>query len=169
MKVIRQVESLTAQEKQQLFGWAENVFGVEPLQLSWRPKDLHFLFDSDGKAISHVGILKHEITVNGEAITVGGVGGVVTVPAAQKQGLARQLMQHTAIFLAREWQVAAGLLFCLPEMVAYYEALRWQRVENPVLIEQPTGAIPAPLHVMELPLGREDWLDGSIELRSLPW
>ena len=167
--VIRQVESLTDEEKQRLFGWGENIFGVETLNLSWRPKDLHFLFYSGGTLTSHVGILKHVITVNGESVTVGGIGGVVTVPEAQKKGFARRLMQHTAKFLEHEWKVAAGLLFCLPGIVAYYKVLGWQTVESPVIIEQPSGEMTSPLHVMVLPLHKKEWLDGRIELRSLPW
>ena len=169
VEVIRQADSLTDEEKQQLFGWGENIFGVETLNLSWRPKDLHFLFYSGDEPISHAGILKHVVTVNGESITVGGVGGVVTVPEAQKKGFARRLMQHTARFLAHEWKVDAGLLFCFPGMVAYYKALGWQGVKGPVLIEQPNGKIISPLHVMVLPLRNKEWPDGSIELRSLPW
>jgi hypothetical protein len=91
------------------------------------------------------------------------------VPEAQKKGFARRLMQHTAKFFEREWKVAAGLLFCLPEMVAYYEVLGWQGVESPVLIEQPKGKIASPLRVMALPLSKEEWPNGSIELHSLPW
>ncbi|MEM8611427.1 MAG: GNAT family N-acetyltransferase [Cyanobacteria bacterium P01_H01_bin.105] len=168
-EVIRQTKSLTDKEKQQLFGWGENIFGVRTLNLSWRPKDLHFLFYLDGEPTSHVGILKHVITVHGESVMVGGIGGVVTVPAAQKKGFARRLLQHTANFLEREWQVAAGLIFCLPGMVAYYEALGWQTVEGSVLIEQPNGKIPSPLQVMVLSLHKKEWLDGKIELCSLPW
>ena len=169
VKVIRQTESLTDKEKQQLFGWGENIFGVETLHLSWRPKDLHFLVYAESEPISHVGILKHRITVDGEVVTVGGIGGVVTVPEAQKKGLARRLMQHTAEFLEHNWKVAAGLLFCSSEMMSYYEALGWQRVEGPVLVEQPSGKITSPLPVMVLPIHQEEWPDGSIELRSLPW
>jgi hypothetical protein len=101
--------------------------------------------------------------------TVRGVGGVVTVPGAQKKGLARRLMQHTADFFEREWKVDAGVLFCLPKLTAYYEALRWREVEGPVLIEQPSGKIVSPLCVRALPLVGEGWSSGSIELGSLPW
>lgn len=169
VKEIRQVDSLTDEEKQQLFGWGKNIFGVEAFNLKWRSKDLHFLFYSGGELISHVGILNHVVTINGEFVTVGGVGGVVTIPKAQKKGFARQLMQHTAKFLEHEWKVAAGLLFCLPETVAYYKALGWQEVEGPVLIEQPNGKNLSPLQVMVLPLREEKCLNGRIELRSLPW
>ena len=169
MEEIRQNEALTDEDKQRLFGWGENIFGVAPLKLSWRPKDLHFLLYSDGKLVSHVGILKHVVSVNGEPATVGGVGGVVTIPEAQKKGFARRLMQHSAEFFERAWKVDAGLLFCLPKIVAYYEALGWQSVESPVLIEQPNGKIASPLRVMVLPFGERRWSSGNVELQSLPW
>ena len=78
-------------------------------------------------------------------------------------------MQDGAGFFEREWKVDAGLLFCLPKLTAYYEALGWQEVESPVLIEQPGGKIVSPLCVMALPLVGEGWSSGSIELGSLPW
>jgi GNAT superfamily N-acetyltransferase len=166
---IRQTEALTDEENKRLFGWDENIFGITAHELSWRPKDLHFVLYSDGKPVSHTGLLKHEVSVNGEPVTVGGVGGVVTVPEAQKRGFAGRLMKHAAKFLEREWKVDAGLLFCLPKMVAYYEALGWQSLESEVLIEQPNGKIAAPLPVMVLPLGERSWPFGTVELRSLPW
>ncbi|MEM9805115.1 MAG: GNAT family N-acetyltransferase [Cyanobacteria bacterium P01_D01_bin.56] len=132
VEVIRQTDSLTDKEKKSLFGWGENIFGVRKLNLSWRSKDRHFLLYSDGELASHVGILQHVVIVNGEAVTVGGVGGVVTIPESQKKGFARQLMQHTAKFLEQEWKVDAGLLFCFPEMGPYYEAYGWQQVQAPV-------------------------------------
>ena len=99
------------------------------------------LLYADGEPVGHVSVLKHTVSVTGEPTTVGVVGGVVTVPGAQKKGLARCLMQHTAEFFEREWKVDAGLLFCLPQLTAYYQALGWQEVESPVLIEQPSGKI----------------------------
>lgn len=169
VEVIRQVDFLSDEEKQQLFGWGKNIFGVESLNLSWRPKDLHFLFYADDELTSHVGILKQVVTVNRKSVTVGGIGGVVTVPKAQKKGYARRLMQHTTEFLKQEWKVAAGLLFCSPEMTAYYKTIGWHRVEGTILIEQPSGKTPSPLQVMVLLLCNEECLDGRIELRSLPW
>jgi GNAT superfamily N-acetyltransferase len=166
---IRQTDALTDDEKQRLFGWGENIFGVEAHKLRWRPKDVHFLLYLDGEPVSHVGILKHVIETAGEPTTVAGVGGVVTVPEAQKKGFARRLMRHAAKFFESEWKVDAGLLFCRSELMAYYGALGWQAVEGPVLVEQPAGKIISPLNVMALPLGGTDWRSVSIDLQSLPW
>ncbi len=112
-------------------------------------------------------MLKQVVNVDGKSITVGGIGGVVTVPDAQKKGLARQLMQHAAEVLKSEWKVD-GLLFCLPRMVAYYEGLGWQRLDGDVLIEQPNGTTAAPMPVMVLPLGKS-WSARLVKLDSLPW
>jgi GNAT superfamily N-acetyltransferase len=166
---IIQTDTLTEEIKTQLFEWGDNIFGVESLGLSWRPKDVHFLLYSNGRTVSHVGILKHVVTVNGETVTVAGLGGVVTLPEAQHKGFARRLVQHAMTFIQRDWVVDAGLLFCRPQMVRYYEALGWQVVEGTVLIEQPNGEIASPLTVMVRPFGRKQWPSGTVELRSLPW
>ncbi len=166
---IKQTDALTDEETQRLFGWGENIFGLLPHALIWRPKQLHFILYSDGKPVSHVGLLRHVVRVNRRPVTVAGLGGVVTVPEAQKKGMAQRLMQHAAKFLEREWKVDAGLLFCLPRMEAYYSRLGWQTVKAPVTIEQPNGRITSPMPVMIMPLGKTPWPTGDVELESLPW
>jgi len=166
---IRQTESLNDVEKQQLFGWGENIFSVAALNLRWRPKDLHFLLYVDSKVVSHVGVLKHILSIDGQPLTIGGVGGVVTVAEERKKGYARLLMQHAARFLKHLWEVEVGLLFCLPRMISYYEMLGWQLVEQRVLIDQPTGKIVSPLKVMVLPCAGYIWHDDEVKLRSQPW
>ena len=164
---IRQAESLTEIERQLLFDWGDDIFGASSLNLRWRPKDVHFLSYVDGSPVSHVGLVKHVVSVGGAPVTVGGVGGVVTVPEAQKQGHAHELMQHASRFLEK-WKVDAGLLFCFKRMVSFYEALGWRLVEEPVMIEQPGGEILSPLEVMVLTFGRP-WPAGEVKLNSFPW
>lgn len=166
---IRQSARLTNEETKHLFGWGDNIFGVVPHALTWRPKELHFVLYSNGKPVSHVGLLKHVVAVNGKPVTVAGVGGVVTVPEAQRKGMACRLMQHAGQFLKRQWKVDAGLLFCLPKLEAYYMRLGWHTIEGPVTIEQPKGKIASPLRVMILPLGKTNWPTGEVDLQSLPW
>jgi hypothetical protein len=62
---IRFAESLTDEERQSLFGWAENIFGVEDAKYRWRPKDYHFITEDDGRAVSHVGLLKTTVKAGG--------------------------------------------------------------------------------------------------------
>jgi GNAT superfamily N-acetyltransferase len=165
---IRQAEFLTGPEKEKLFGWGNDIFGADDLNLRWRPKDVHFLMEVDGDTVSHVGVLKHEVSVAGELVTVGGLGGVVTIPAFQRKGYARELMLHAAGFL-REWRVEAGLLFCLRRRVPYYESQGWQVLKHPVNIAQPACEMVSPLEVMVLLLGKSIWPDGEVKLNSFPW
>ena len=168
IKEIRQTDFLSDAENDRLFGWGVDIFGADDLNLRWRPKDVHFLMEVDGEMVSHVGVLKHEVSIVGELLTVAGVGGVVTIPAFQRNGHARELMLHAAGFL-REWQVDAGLLFCLRRRVPYYESQGWQVLKQPVTIVQPSGEIVSPLEVMVLPFGKSSWPDGEVQLNSLPW
>ena len=166
---IRQANHLTVTEQKQLFGWGEDIFGVQPFGLQWRPKDFRFVLYNDGQPLSHAGILKHTVSVDGEEVSVAGLGGVVTVPEARGKGFARQVVQQAMSFAESVWTVDAGLLFCRPQMVPYYEASGWKIVEFPVMIEQPGGKIPSPLPVMVLSFDRIFWPEGSVELQSLPW
>jgi GNAT superfamily N-acetyltransferase len=166
---IKQATTLTEVEQQKLFGWGENIFGVQAHTLQWRHKDLRFLLYDNGELVSHAGILQHSVSVNDESILVAGLGGVVTVPGSQRRGFARRLVQHAMRYAETEWQVEAGLLFCRPQMIHYYEALGWQQVQFPVMIDQPNGKISSPLPVMVFPFGDRRWPTGTIELESLPW
>jgi hypothetical protein len=65
--------------------------------------------------------------------------------------------------------VDAGLLFCLPRMLPYYERRGWSALDHAVLIDQPSGRIPAPLPAMVYPADRGGWFDRALELGSAPW
>src|SRR5260370_28744789 len=104
---IKQVDALTDAEQQKLFGWGEDIFGVGPLTLHWRTKDVRFVLYDNGEPVSHASILMHSVNVNGQPVSVAGLGGVVTVPGARRKGFARQLVQHAMRFAEDEWKVDA--------------------------------------------------------------
>ena len=166
---IVEVELLSRAEYRHLHEWGDDVFGTAHLDLTFRPKDRHFLLYDDGRLASHVGVLQHTVSADGRDLRVGGVGGVVTVPVSQRRGFARMLMERASTWFAGEGDVEAGLLFCLPRMVDYYARLGWRLVEGPVRIDQPGGRVVSPLHVMVLPCGGTVRDVRAIELRSLPW
>lgn len=166
---VRLVTNLSEAEKQQLFEWAPDVFGAEDLNLQWRPKDWHFLIYENDQLVSHVGIVKHIVTVGEQQITVGGIGGVVTVPAAQGNGYASKALQEATKFMREELMVEFGMLFCLARMIPFYERFGWQEVQEPVIIDQPSEKIPSPLVVMVLPCQSQTWPAGTVKLGSLPW
>lgn len=166
---VRQVETLSSAEQQSLFGWSPDPFGVAHLGLEWRPKDVHLLLELDGRPVSHVGVLRHEVRSGERIVRLAGLGGVITVPEAQRQGYASQLVQHASRLAFDEWSVNVGLLFCLPRMVPYYERLGWRAIEQPVQIDQSPGRIQAPIPVMVYPAAGGSLLETPLVLESLPW
>lgn len=86
---IRRTQTMSAAEQQHLFRWSADPFGVAHLGLEWRPKDVHLLLERDGQPVSHVGVLRHDVHSGGRLVRMAGIGGVITVPEAQRQGLRR--------------------------------------------------------------------------------
>ena len=166
---IRLEKSLTDEERIALFGWGENIFGVEDAMLRWRPKEWHFIVETEGRAVAHVGVVQTSVRVGEREISVGGVGSVVSVPEARGRGHVHEAMRRAYKFMCEELKVEAGMLFCLERLVAFYARQGWQLVEDTVEIEQPDGTIAAPLRVMVKPCGAGVWPAGKIEVGGLPW
>jgi GNAT superfamily N-acetyltransferase len=170
---IRQVRQLSPEESHQLWGWGENIFGTAHLNLTYRPKDgeeLRFVLytEADGP-VSHAAVLKHHARANGQQVLIGGIGGVVTIPAAQRRGHAALLVRHATRFLRDEWKADLALLFCVDRMRGYYERLGWRKVMCEVLIDQPAGKVPSPFHVMTTPFTPQFAILESLDLDSASW
>jgi GNAT superfamily N-acetyltransferase len=166
---IRAFQTLPDAERQALYGWGEDIFGMSPYNLQWRTKDRHFVLYEDGVPRANASVLRHEVVLDGRPMAVGGLGGVVTVPEAQRRGLAKLVVGRATEFLRDDLKTAFGLLFCLPRRVPLYRSLGWQVVEPGVLIDQPGGKIPSPMPVMILPFENEPWPAERVDLDSLPW
>jgi len=170
---IRLVRQLSPAESDQLWGWGENIFGTANLNLTYRPKngeELRFVLYTEPEGpVSHAAVLKHLARANGRQVLVGGIGGVVTIPAAQRHGHAARLVRHATHFLREEWKVDFALLFCIDRMSGYYERLGWRKVGCEVLIDQPAGKVPSPFHVMTIPFKPEFEIIDSLDLDSASW
>jgi len=128
-----------------------------------------FLWDQD-ELVAKVGLHVREITSNGEPKTIGGVGGVMTHPARQGQGLASQAMRETARLFDEELQVSFALLFCRPHLVEYYKRLKWKPFHGTVFVEQPEGRIEFSANgAMVLDVKEQAPVDGTLDLNGLPW
>ncbi len=167
---IRLTKELTPEEWKSLYGWGENIFGVEDLAYSWRPKEWHFVVEEEGRPLAHVGLLKTAVTAGGREVTVAGVGGVVSTPEGRGRRLVHEAMQRAFDFMCGELGVEFGMLFCLERLVAFYARQGWQLVEDEVEIEQPSGKLVCSFRVMVRPCGEgREWPAGRIEVSGLPW
>ena len=168
-ETIRVVRQLTDDERQRLFGWGENIFGIEDNKYIWRPKDLHIILDVDDEAVSHVGLIEQTVEVAGQPVRVAGVGAVVTAGQMHGRGYAQKAMRYAEKVMCEELNVEFGLLFCLDRLKPFYERQQWQLLEEPVEFDQPSGKMVSPLNVMVLPCKGQTWPAGAVDLCSLPW
>jgi hypothetical protein len=168
-ELIRVTYQLTDEERLQLFGWGENIFGIEDAKYTWRPKDIHIILDVDGEPVSHVGLVDHLVSVSSREVRVGGVGGVVTAGHLHGRGHAQKALRFAERFMFDELGVEFGLLFCLDRLRPFYERQGWLILNDPVKFDQPSGQMISPLNVMVLPGGSDEWPAGAVDLRSLPW
>lgn len=132
-------------------------------------REWRVLIWAGGQLASHVGISRRVVTVGGRDVVVGAVGGVWTAPEFRGQGLARQAMQTATHFLSEELQVEAGLLICREPVAPFYERVGWQRVQGPVVFDQPSGKVTWQLPILVALCRLDEWPEGTIDLRGLPW
>jgi aminoglycoside 2'-N-acetyltransferase I len=165
---IRVVPSLT-QDQEAAIAALGDIWEAAHLGLSWRPKTEHIVRYVDGAMAAKVSVLKHCVSVGGENVWVGGIGGVITMPAFQKQGHATALVRYAAGYLLNQLQVPFGLLFCRDALTPFYRRLGWQMVEDSVTVQQPAVSVLMPIHTMYLSCSSLAWPKGKVNLNSEPW
>lgn len=128
-----------------------------------------FVWDED-ELIARVGLVRREILDNGVAKTIGGIGGVMTHPNRQGQGLASLAMREAAKHFIEDMNVSYALLFCRPHLVEFYKRLNWKSFEGQVFVEQPQGKIEFSANgAMVLDIREQAPTQGVLDLNGLPW
>ncbi len=166
---IRIVESYSAQDRLSLAGGESDPAQTAGYNLQWQPKTQHVVIFENGVAVAHAGLVKHAVMVGEDRVTVAGIGGVLIRPDRRGRGLGRMAMQKAEEFARQDLMAKFGLLFCRPEMQAWYEGLGWSLVAEPVWFDQAEGTQRAPLPVMVKCFGQEKWPGGVVRLECLPW
>ena len=137
---------------------------------TWTPPEWSVLFWDENELVSRVGLILREISSNEEMKTIGGIGGVMTHPERQGQGLASKAMREASRIFNEEWKVAFALLFCRPHLVEFYRRLDWIPFQGKLFVEQPQGRIEFSANGAMVLNGVEQApLDGSLDLKGLPW
>lgn len=116
------------------------------------------------------------VRLAGQPVPVGGLGGVYTQPAARGHGYAAQALQAALAFCQERLPAAAGLLFCLPPLIPYYQQQGWQVMTGPVMYRDPagiahpfTGGMTAMLYPLNRSLSPVITPAAALDLNGLPW
>lgn len=166
---VRAERDLSPGAKYALGAWMWEVFGDEADHRLWSGVDWHVLVRVDGELVSHVEIIERTCTVGGQAVRVGGIGGVATRGPWRGQGLASQALTRAMSFMRGDLGLDFGLLICLVTKIPFYRRLGWQVVPGPLFYDQPGGKVKDDGPVMVWCRGQAAWPAGEIDLCGLPW
>jgi predicted GNAT family N-acyltransferase len=163
------VESYSAADRSDLSGGEKDPSQTSAYQLQWRPTEKHVLVVERGKTVCHVGIVAQTVEVQGNPVSIAGIGGVLARLGCRGRGYSRIAMEAAEAFVLRQMAVNFILLFCRPALQSFYEHLGWVRVSSPVWVEQENGDVLLPMVSMVKCLGVEQWPKGEVRLASRPW
>lgn len=163
------MDSYLAADKLSLAGGVSDPNQTASYGLVWQPKPLHVLIVEGGLLVAHVGLVQCTVRVGGQPVSVAGFGGVLTRPDCRGKGFGQMAMQKAEEHILQQGDAKFGLLFCRDAVRSWYERMGWTPIEGPVWIDQPEGSIQSPLVVMVKYFRQEEWPDGVVELRCLPW
>ncbi len=124
---------------------------------------------ADQGPVCHVGIYRRRARLDGRAVHVGGIGGVVTRADHQRRGYATVALNAAVATLKHEGSIGFAMLFCEPQTVAFFSARGWHPFAGEVIVEQPGGSTrfdalqPLVFDLVQRPR------KGTLDLQGLPW
>jgi aminoglycoside 2'-N-acetyltransferase I len=170
MKIeIKADSQLNTQERVQLDLLFAKAFPPDGTDIEWSKSDWHVLVWEGDELASHVEIVERTATVDDQPVRLGGIGGVATKAEWRRRGLAEAAMKTAQAFLHDRLAVDFGLLVCGENMTPYYGKLGWKLVGHSMLIDQAKGKVTYMTPTMILPVCKDKWPDGEIDLCGPPW
>jgi predicted acetyltransferase len=135
----------------------------------WAAADWTVMVWEDDDLVTNVHIVERTVKVGGQSLRLGGIGNVATKVEWRKRGYATQAGKVAWDFLHDPLKVDFGLMIATENMIPGYEKRGWKVVAQSMWIEQPDGKQIFTIPVMVLPVCKQDWPAGEIDLCGLPW
>jgi hypothetical protein len=95
------VESYSAADRNDLAGGEKDPSQTSAYQLQWRPTEKQVLVVEGRKRVCHVGLVRHTVEVQGNLVSVAGIGGVLARCECRGRGYCRIAMEAAEAFALR--------------------------------------------------------------------
>jgi predicted acetyltransferase len=135
----------------------------------WAPPDWAIMVWENDEMVSNVHIVERMAKVGTEWVKLGGIGNIATKVEWRQRGYASAALKVAQAFLLDPMQVDFGLMIATEEMVPHYNKVGWNMVAHALTIDQPDGKAKLDYPVMVLPVCKQDWPEGPIDLCGRPW
>jgi len=151
--------------------WPPEVVAALPWrEVVWAYPDWRVLvFNPAGEIIGHAAMVLRDGTWDGQAVKVGGIGGVATREDSRGRGVARAAISKAVQEIQNIHQADFGLLFCEPRLAPIYEKFGWHSFKGDIFVTQPRGHVQFDVtepYVFDLKIAPRA---GVLDLCGLPW
>ena len=164
------VGGLPPAEQKSLEDLLERVFHDDPYAgMAYAKMKWNVLVYVGNILASNVEIVERTITVDGQPVRVGGIGGVATLPEYRGRGLASRAMSAAVKLMKAELELDYGLLITSTRRQTFYEGMGWQVITELVYFDQPSGKKRNDGLTMYLEIGHKPWPAGNVDFCGLPW
>ena len=92
-----------------------------------KPDDKHVLLREGGELVAYLNLVNVDVTVNGTADKMLGIGNVCVAANREGSGIGATLMAVTNSYLKRE--KLCGVLFCRDKLLGFYARTCWEKVD----------------------------------------
>jgi predicted acetyltransferase len=135
----------------------------------WARPDWAVMVWEDEDMVSNVHIIERAAKVGTESVKLGGIGNIATKVEWRQRRYASAALKVAQDFLHDPLRVDFSLMISTEEMISHYNKVGWSVVAHSLTIDQPDGKAKLDYPVMVLPVCRQDWPEGEIDLCGLPW
>jgi GNAT superfamily N-acetyltransferase len=174
------VRSLSGPEREETGAFGRHVLGpvegrvpafaLRADRYTWAGPEWSVMVKAKGRVVSHAGIQLRVVRVGEQRVLVGGIGGIMTLPAWRGRGFARAALRKAVAFLDHWLGVPFALVICPAEAAAFLRRLGWQLVDAPIVCDQAGRQVALSGEVaLVLPGQAGAWPPGPIDLCGPPW
>jgi len=133
-----------------------------------------WLADESGRPVAHLAVERRLIGVAGADVLIAGIGDVAVAPDMHGHGLGATLMRELDARLRTAYAADFGFVQCGDNVVGFYRSTGWTQVANPVRYVDTANhrrAVVGDWPTLVRPGRRavDEWPDGPVDLRGLPW
>jgi predicted acetyltransferase len=137
--------------------------------IKWAQPDWAVMVWEDEDMVSNIHIIVRTVKVGIESVKLGGIGNIATKVEWRQRGYASAALKVAQDFLQDPLLVDFGLMIATNQMASHYKKGGWRQVAQSLIIDQPAGKTTLNYPVMVLPVCKQNWPNGQIDLSGLPW
>lgn len=128
------------------------------------------VLDHHDVVVGTAGLLVREALLDGTPVEIGGVGGVMTLPARQGTGVGRLAMEAVNNAMEGFPMMRFALLFCESNNTGFYAKLGWNVFDGIIEVEQESGKQAYNImQAMVRPVHGAPPSQGRLDVCGLPW